>query len=302
MTSSIAPPTTDVATSRRQLWQESAGIAVSATGFGFVYGLAARGAGFSPIEAMAMSVFVFAGAAQFAAVGYVAGGLAWPGVIVLTALLNARHLLYSAALAPWLRDRPTRTRALMAHLLTDEAFALSIAHFQRIGRADDRGYWIGAVVATFIPWNLATLAGVTLGGQFTDPSRLGLDVVFPAAMAGLCVGLITGRRELVAAAVGATVGVVVSLAFGTGVGIVVGGLVGPLAGLLVPSAKAHEVAPLGTAASAERYSMPASPHEAFETEPIDEPLGGAGSPGGAATTTPAAAEPTRPPDPGDDPR
>ena len=104
----------------------------------------------------------------------------------------------------------------MAHLLTDEAFALSIAHFQRIGRADDRGYWIGAVVATFIPWNLATLAGVTLGGQIADPSRLGLDVVFPAAMAGLCVGLITGRRELVAAAVGATVGVVVSLAVGTG--------------------------------------------------------------------------------------
>ena len=130
---------------------------------------------------------------------------AWPGpgVILLTALLNARHLLYSAALAPWLRDRPAAKRAAMAHLLTDEAFALSIAHFQRLGRADDRGYWIGAVGATFIPWNLATLAGVPLGGQITDPSRFGLDVVFPAAMAGLCVGLITGRRELVAAAVGA---------------------------------------------------------------------------------------------------
>ena len=49
---------------------------------------------------------VFAGAAQFAAVGYVASGLAWPGIILLTALLNARHLLYSAALAPWLRDVP----------------------------------------------------------------------------------------------------------------------------------------------------------------------------------------------------
>ena len=55
------------------------GIAVSAVGFGFVYGLAAREAGFSPIEAMAMSVIVFAGAAQFAAVGYVAGGLPWLG-------------------------------------------------------------------------------------------------------------------------------------------------------------------------------------------------------------------------------
>jgi len=258
------PSTLDLRAARRRLWQEGAGIAVSASGFGFVYGLAARGAGFSPLEAMAMSVIVFAGAAQFAAVGYVVGGLAWPGVILLTALLNARHLLYSAALAPWLRDRPTGKRALMAHVLTDEAFALSIAHFGRLGRADDRGYWIAAVGITFIPWNLATLAGVALGGQIADPSRFGLDVVFPAAMAGLCVGLITGRRELVAAAVGATVGVLASLALGSGVGIVTGGLVGPLAGLLVPAAEARERAPLGSAASAERYAMPGSPHEAFE--------------------------------------
>jgi 4-azaleucine resistance transporter AzlC len=259
----MAGPMMDLAASRRRLWQESAGIAVSAMGFGFVYGLAARGAGFSPVEAMAMSVIVFAGAAQFAAVGYVASGLAWPGVILLTALLNARHVLYSAALAPWLRDRPTWKRALMAHLLTDEAFALSIAHFQRTGRADDRGYWIGAFAATFIPWNLATLAGVTLGGQIADPATFGLDVVFPAAMAGLCVGLITGRRELVAAAVGATVGVFVSLAVGTGVGIVAGGLLGPLGGLLVPAARAHEQAPLGTPASAQRYAMPGAPSGPF---------------------------------------
>jgi 4-azaleucine resistance transporter AzlC len=230
----------DLAASRRQLWQESAGIAVSAMGFGFVYGLAARGAGFSPIDAMAMSLIAFGGAAQFAAVGYVVGGLAWPGVIALTALLNARHLLYSASLAPWLRERPAVERAAMAHVLTDEAFALSIAHFQRLGRADRRGYWIAGIAATFIPWNLATLAGVTIGGQIADPSRLGLDVVFPAAMAGLCVGLITGRREVVAAAVGATIAVLVSVGFGTGVGIIVGGVVGPLAGMLVPRALAPE--------------------------------------------------------------
>ena len=58
---------------------EGLGIAVSAVGFGFVYGLSAREAGFSPIEAVAMSTIVFAGAAQFAAIGYVVSGLAWPG-------------------------------------------------------------------------------------------------------------------------------------------------------------------------------------------------------------------------------
>ncbi|MBA2373737.1 MAG: AzlC family ABC transporter permease, partial [Chloroflexi bacterium] len=121
-----------LAVSRRRLVVEAIGIGASAAAFGFVYGLSAREAGFSPIEAIAMSTLVFAGAAQFAAVGYVIQGLAWPGVILLTFLLNARHVLYSAALAPWLREVPRPRRAVMAHLLTDEAFALTIGHFGRL--------------------------------------------------------------------------------------------------------------------------------------------------------------------------
>jgi 4-azaleucine resistance transporter AzlC len=241
---------------RRRLVIESIGIAISAVGFGFVYGLAARDAGFSALEVMAMSSLVFAGAAQFAAVGYVASGVAWPGILLLTALLNARHLLYSAALAPWLRETPAPRRALMAHLLTDEAFALSLAHFERLRRTDERGYWIAAIVSTFIPWNAATLAGVLIGGGIPDPTRYGIDIIFPAAMLGLAAGLVTGRRELVAACTGAGVGVVAALVGGPAVGIVIGGLVGPAAGLLVPAALADETAPLGSAASAEHYAMP----------------------------------------------
>ena len=249
---------TDTQISRRQLATDAIGIGVSAVGFGFVYGLSAREAGFSIVEAMAMSTIVFAGAAQFAAVGYVASGLAWPGIILLTALLNARHLLYSAALAPWLREVPFARRAAMAHLLTDEAFALAISHFRRIGRTDQRGYWIGAFVATFIPWNLATLAGVVLGAQIADPARLGIDIIFPAAMIGLAVGLITGRRELVAAIVGGVVAVGVALATSPSIGIVTGGIVGPLVGLLVPASLARETAPLGSLESADRFFMPDS--------------------------------------------
>ena len=282
------PPTTDadpatLAESRRRLLMEALGIAVSALGFGFVFGLAAREAGFSPIEAIAMSTIVFAGAAQFAAVGYVASGLAWPGVVFLTALLNARHLLYSAALAPWLRDVPFWRRAVMAHLLTDEAFALTIGHYRRVGRTDERGFWIAAIASTFIPWNLATIGGVLLGAQIPDPARFGIDIIFPAAMIGLAVGLVTGRRELVAAIVGAGVGVVVALLTAPSIGIVAGGIAGPAVGLLVPKTVAHELAPLGTPASAERYAMPG-------THLLDR--------GAAGVNPPGRVEPTDPPDEG----
>jgi 4-azaleucine resistance transporter AzlC len=219
---------------RRQLLLDTAGIAVSAVGFGFVFGLAARNAGYSVVEAGAMSVIGFAGAAQFAAVGYVSAGLPWAPIVVLTLFLNARHLLYSASLAPSLRSVPFLQRAAMAHVLTDEAFALAATHFRRLGRVDVPGYWIGAVVGVFIPWNLATLAGVLLGGVIPDPSRFGLDVVFPAAMAGLALGLSTERREVTAAGAGAAIGVVLSLLIGPAVGIVAGGLLGPLVAMALP--------------------------------------------------------------------
>ncbi|HET7029670.1 MAG TPA: AzlC family ABC transporter permease [Candidatus Limnocylindrales bacterium] len=252
----------DLRASRRQLVIDGLGIVVSAAGFGFVFGLTARtSAGFSPLEAMAFSLVAFAGAAQFAAVGFVARGLGWPAIALFTLLLNARHVLYSAAMAPWFRGRSFVERAVAAHLLTDEAFALTIAHFRRIGRFDGFGYWWAAIVTTLIPWNVATFAGVMLGGAVVDPKALGIDVIFPAAMGGLAVTLLTGRRELVAAIAGGVIGVAASVAWDPTIGVIAGGIAGPLAGLLVPEAAARETAPLGTEASAERFGMPGVVHD-----------------------------------------
>ena len=236
--------TADLRAARRQLVLDSLGIAVSAVGFAVVFGLSARSAGYSLVETSAMSLIGFAGAAQFAAVGYVAQGLPWLPIVILTFFLNARHLLYSASLAPRLRHVPLVQRAAMAHFLTDEAFALAATHFHRVGRVDIPGYWIGAVVGVFIPWNVATIVGYLLGSAIPDPAVLGLDIVFPAAMAGLAVGLMTGRREVVAAAAGAVIGVGASLVVGLSVGIVLGGLVGPLVGMAIPAPASGPAEPI----------------------------------------------------------
>jgi len=267
----------DLRAARQRLLLDIAGIAVSAAGFGFVFGLAAKNAGYSVIEAVAMSVFGFAGAAQFAAVGYVNAGLPWLPIVVLTFFLNARHLLYSAALAPRLRHVPFLERAAMAHVLTDEGFALAATHFHRLGRVDVPGYWLGAVVGVFIPWNLATLAGVLLGGAIPDPARFGLDIVFPAAMAGLAVGLMTGRREVVAAGAGAVIGVCLSLVLGPGVGIVAGGLLGPLLGMALPAPATATGPRPGIHAESSVPLAPSHMDEAFEEiealPPDDEEAG-----------------------------
>jgi branched chain amino acid efflux pump len=256
------PPTLTAA--RRRLVLDAAGLSVSAIAFGLVYGLAARTAGFSLLEMLAMSAFVLAGAAQFAAIGLVAGGVPWPAILLLTTLLNARHILYSAALAPWLAGRRRLERAAVAYVLTDETFGLTLPHFRNLGRADIPGYWIATLF--IVPsWFAANLVGY-LGGQgIPDPSRFGIDVVFPAAMAGIAAALVSGRRELVAAVAGAAIAVAVGLGVGPSAGIVAGGLLAPAVALLVRHAPpSSEVEAAETAAMAEGFATGPLPHHDAE--------------------------------------
>lgn len=219
---------------RRRLLLDVAGISLSIAAFATVYGVAARDTGLSVVETMSMSALPFAGASQFAALGYLDQGLSWVVIIGLTALLNARHLLYSASLAPHLGGVHRWHRAAMAQVLTDEAFALTSNHFKRLGRPDVVGYWIAAVLGVYLPWNLGTAIGAVAGGFLPDPDSLGLDVVFPASMAGLAIGLMSGRREVVAAAAAVVIGLIVAAVTGPGVGVVAGGLLGPAVAMLLP--------------------------------------------------------------------
>jgi branched chain amino acid efflux pump len=241
-----ATPAMSARTARQRLLVDSLGFALSAGAFGIIFGVAARQAGYSLVEAIGMCTIVFAGAAQFAAVGMVASATPWPAIVLLTGLFNARHLLYSAALAPWLERVPRLQKMAMAHLLTDESFALSLTHFRRLGRVDVPGFWMAAMASTFIPWNLLTIAGYLSGQLFDDPARYGLDVVFPSSIAGLAVGLITGKQAIATTAAGIAISVFVAIAVDPRVAVVVGGVMAPIVGLLVrPSRPNDPEAPVG---------------------------------------------------------
>jgi 4-azaleucine resistance transporter AzlC len=236
----------DPGTGRRRLLADLGGLAASAVAFGVVYGLAARAAGYSAVDTIVTSLIVFSGAAQFAAVGLVGAGVGWPLIIVTTLFLNARHLLYAAALRPAVADRSALERAGMAHVLTDEAFALATVHFRRIGRPDATGYWLAAIGSAFIPWNAGTIIGAVGGAAIPDPATFGLDVVFPAAMAGIAVALVGGRRELVAVAAGIAIAIGAALVIDPRLGIVVGGVFGPLIAMMAPIPDAVEPSPDAT--------------------------------------------------------
>lgn len=232
------PEGATVAESRRRMTRDGMAISAYALPVGLVFGLTALQARYSLLDVLANSSIAFAGGAQFAAAGLVKDGASWLAIAGVTALINARHLLYSAALAPYTIAQTRRERAVMAHFLTDETFALALAHFRRIGRLDRRGYWMAAM-AIFVPWTIGSTLGYLVAGA-VDTNRLGLDVAFPAAMAGLSLGMVSGRRD-VAAAVGAVaVAVPVGLAAGASVGLVAGAVLGPFFGLATPPSPNEE--------------------------------------------------------------
>ena len=220
----------ELAPARRRLALDSIGIWALAIVIGTIFGFTARQAGLSLVEAAAFSAILFAGAAQFASVGLLSQGVPWPSIVALVWLLNARHFLYSASVAPYAARLSRRLRAALAFFLTDEAFALTTAHITRIGRIDVAGAWY-AGFSIFVPWNVATLVGWLAGAALPDPATIGLDVVFASSMAGLAIGLVRDRAALIALLVGSASAVAAALLIDPSAAALAGGLVGPIAGI-----------------------------------------------------------------------
>jgi 4-azaleucine resistance transporter AzlC len=164
--------------------------------FGLLYGMMARQVGFTPVEAWAMSLIVHAGSAQFAVLGM------WQTadaalIIMATLVINLRHMLMGASIAPYLRGLPTFWKPLLALWMSDETYALSMAAYER-----DEGsewYFFGANVSTYISWSTSGLLGALLGAAIPDPSRYGLDLVFPLAFLGLLVAFLKDRISVMVA-------------------------------------------------------------------------------------------------------
>jgi 4-azaleucine resistance transporter AzlC len=192
--------------------------------FSIAYAVTARSAGLSLLETQALSALVFAGSAQFSAVGLFAAGAAGLEIVLTTLLLNVRHALYGLSLGRELRLTRTE-RPVVAFFLTDEAFGV-------VAGAKERSFSfvLGAELSLFMMWNLATLSGFLLGAAIPDPAQLGVDLIFPLAFLALLVPLIRTRIELsVAIASGALAFGLASLVPG-GLPILLTGIGGSLLG------------------------------------------------------------------------
>ena len=204
--------------------------------FGMIYGILALTAGLPAGVAQAMSAVVFAGSAQFLAVKLIGSGAPAPVVILTAFVVNLRHALYSASIAPRLTRLSPLWKVMLAYLLTDEAYAVSITHYsapiQTSPSVEESShqhwYFLGAGLALWGAWQLSTAVGIFLGTQV--PASWSLDFTLALTFIALVVPNIKDRPSAVAAI---TAGVTEMFAYGLPykLGLVAAALAGILAGL-----------------------------------------------------------------------
>lgn len=196
----------DAAAGLRDIWP----VMIAAAPIGGLFGALAIGKGMSFGEAVTMSVFVFAGGAQFAALELWTYPVPVAALVFSTLLINARHVLMGASLAPKLGRFSVLQRALGMYMLTDEAWAL--AERRALDRPITPAYWFALAGALALAWVACSLFGAWLGSFLGDPRRIGADFAFTALFIGLIAGFWNGR---VAGATIAASGIVAATVYAT---------------------------------------------------------------------------------------
>ena len=205
---------------------------------GMIYGALALNAGLSTAAAQMMSSIVYAGSAQFITAQLMHE--ATPGlVIVLTiAVVNLRHVLYSASLAPYLASLPTRWKVFLSYLLTDEAYAPTILHYEKEGMTPDAHWFLfGAGFSLWFTWQVSTALGIFLGTAI--PESWSLDFALPLTFIAMVVPVLKDRPAIAAALSGGVVALV-AFALPYKLGLILAALVGILVGTLLEGRKSPE--------------------------------------------------------------
>jgi predicted branched-subunit amino acid permease len=219
----------------RQAARDAAPVALAYVPFGLALGATLAATRVASSVAWSSSPLMFGGAAQLLAVQLLDTGAGVVVVVLAALVVNARMLLYSAALAPHTADWSARRRLAAAYLLADPVYALAMARFEqadRGGGARDRfRYYLVSGLVLWTAWMTLTGAGVLLAAVL--PDSLHLELAAPLTFLLLLLPMLTTRAAYGAALTGGIVAVAASglplglgLLVGAGTGIAVGGVTG----------------------------------------------------------------------------
>lgn len=197
--------TPSVPTRWTEFWhggRASAPLMVGAAPFGIIFGTLGASSDLSAWATLGMSAFVFAGSAQFIALGLI--GTETPGLLVIltTFVVNLRHLLYSLALMPHVKSLSQAWKVPLAFWLTDEAFAVVTQRYQKEDTSPYKHwFYFGGCFPFYLNWQLCTLLGVTMGRAIPDATEWGLDFAMTVTFIGMTIPYLKTRPMWMATAI-----------------------------------------------------------------------------------------------------
>ncbi|MDG6882476.1 Inner membrane protein YgaZ [Phocoenobacter uteri] len=206
-------------------------LSISCIPWGILCGTLAMQAGLTPLQGQLTSLLIFAGAAQLSGIALLGAGGTWSALINSTAMIGARHLLYSATFHSEIVKLPLIKRIIFAFLLTDEMFVVAQADQHKKGYFD---YWF-AVIAGFsfyLIWNMATFVGIYSATLLKDIDQLGFDFAIAATFIAMVVPMIKTKAILIASLMSAICMLIFSY-FNVQQGLVFSALIGMSVGYAV---------------------------------------------------------------------
>jgi 4-azaleucine resistance transporter AzlC len=199
--------------------------------FGLIFGALAIRSGLTTVAAQAMSVVMLAGSAQFIAVQMIGAGASAVVILAVIFVVNLRHALYSASLALHIRHLSDPWKLLLAYLLTDEAYAVAITHYNRSEVcAHCHWYHLGAGLTLWVTWQASTALGI-LAGSYLPPDWP-LSFALPLTFIALVVPALKDRATVAAAVAAGLVGLL-TIHFPYKIGLLLAALCGIVVGVLV---------------------------------------------------------------------
>jgi 4-azaleucine resistance transporter AzlC len=180
-------------------------VLVGVVPFGLACGIMGITVGMTPLETVLMSVLVFAGASQFVAMTMLGAGAAGGLIVLTTLLINLRHLLMGASLAPHMNRLPVPVQALLAFGMVDETYALTMDRVRQ--NRYHPGYQLGCNLSFYLAWIASTTVGVCLGERIADPLAWGLDFAMPAMFLALLMPRLADKTGALVCALAAVVSV-----------------------------------------------------------------------------------------------
>lgn len=196
--------------------------------FALVCSVSAIGIGLTPVQAAGMSFVMFAGASQLAILQLLSQGAHWVVMLVTAWVINLRFTMYSAAIAPYLKDEPNRRRIPFIYVLSDQAFGVSMAQYSTEMPAYPAMYFYGAAGIIAATWLVSAIVGALVGTVI--PPSWGFEFAFPLSFMALMFAAIKDKPAVLAAVVGGTSAVLLK-GLPYNLGLIVAALLGIAVGM-----------------------------------------------------------------------